>query len=89
MDMVGHQALCPNLDLVFSAPFSHQIDIGMVIVIAEKGLLSAIAALGDVVGCTGGYDSCDSCHMERIAGASGLSIKYTVPGILAFSPLLR
>jgi hypothetical protein len=78
MDMVGHQTPRPNFDMVFSAPFSHQIDIGMVIVVAEKSLLPAIAALGDMVGSTGGYDSCNSCHVVRITDKRELSIKYNV-----------
>jgi hypothetical protein len=47
-------------------------------------LLSAIAALSDMVGSTGCYDSCDSCHIGRITKANGLSIKYMSLEFLRF-----
>lgn len=74
--------------MAFPAPFDHQIDICAVIVIREKSLLPAVAALGDVVGDSGGYYSCDSCHGQKIAAALAMSIEYTVPEI-SLSPKFR
>lgn len=77
--MVGHKAPCPDLYAVFAAPFGHKVNIGFVVVVAEKGLLTAVAALGDVVGYAGGYNSCNACHTRKIAEIRLLSIIYTVP----------
>jgi hypothetical protein len=51
----------------------HQFDIGQIIVIAEKGLLPAITALGDVMWVARGYDSCDSCHGGSVAAVELIS----------------
>jgi len=82
VNVIWHQAPCPDLNSVFAAPFGHQVKIGYVIVVTEKGLLSTVAALGDVVGYARGYNSCNSCHGWTIAETGSLSIKYTVPRTL-------
>ena len=78
-ERVGHQAPCPDLYAVFATPFSHKVNVGSVVVVTEKGLLAAVATLGDVVGYAGGYNSCNACHVWRIAASRCLSIIYTVP----------
>ena len=49
MDVIGHQAIAPNLDPFLTAPLGHQFDVGRVVLVVEKGLLSTVATLGDVV----------------------------------------
>ena len=53
MDVIWHQAIAPNLDPFFAAPLGHQLQIRRVVAVVEKRLLSAIAALGNVMGQTG------------------------------------
>ena len=81
VNVIGHQTRRPDIHVVFYTPFCHQINIDTIIFIIEKGWLTTITALGDVMGNTRGYDACDSCHNRRIAETKGLSIKYTVPRI--------
>jgi hypothetical protein len=66
VNMVRHQAPGPDGDVIGTAPLRHQIDIGEVIVVAKKGLLTAIPPLGDVVWEARDYYSCDSCHAIAI-----------------------
>jgi hypothetical protein len=49
MDVIGHQAIAPNLDTFVAARLGHQFQIGGVVAIVEERLLSAIATLGNVV----------------------------------------
>jgi hypothetical protein len=44
--VVGHQAPPPNQDAVRQALLAEKIHVNLVIVIAKKGLLAAIPALG-------------------------------------------
>ena len=60
VDMIWHQTVTPNLDLVFPAPFRHQIEISKIILRIEKYLLPTIAALGDLMWVAGGNYACDS-----------------------------
>ena len=70
MHMIRHQAPGPDVDLVGLAPLGHQFDVGEVIIVAEKGLLTAIASQGDVMWIARGYysfDSCHECHLSKPA----------------------
>jgi hypothetical protein len=69
-----------------TAPFSHEGDVFLVVLVTKEGLLATIAALGNVMGKTGCYYSCYSSHELRIAEQNVLSIKYTVPGIPRYYP---
>jgi hypothetical protein len=79
VNVVRHKAPCPYLDMAFAAPFSQQIKIGKVILIAEKGHLPAVATLGDVVRDARGYYSCYSCHSGKISESYILSINILSP----------
>jgi hypothetical protein len=59
--MVRHQAQGPDGDVIGTAPLRHQLDIGEVIVVAKKGLLTTITPLGDMVWVARDYYSCNSC----------------------------
>ena len=67
MHMVRHQAPGPDCHAAFAAPFSHQRYIGMIVIVAEKGLLAAIAALRDMMGKAWGYNAGDTCHKWRVS----------------------
>ena len=58
MNVIGHQAISPNLHATSTAPLGHEPDVGPVIILAEKRLLTPVAPLGDVVRVAGGNDSC-------------------------------
>ena len=48
MDVIGHQAVRPDLDLVSAAPLCHQFQVALVIFITKERLLSAVSPLSDV-----------------------------------------
>ena len=62
MDVVGHQAIGPDLDPEFAAGFGEPIAIERVVLVAEKDALAPIAALSDVVGNAGQDDASDAGH---------------------------
>jgi hypothetical protein len=66
VDMVGHEAPGQDVDPVFPAPFDHQVEICLIFILAEEGVLPAVAALGDMAGKTLGYDASDSSHGGRL-----------------------
>lgn len=72
VNMIRHQAPCPNLDMTLFAPMRHQLDIGQVVALAEKGLLAAVTSLGNVMWIARGYCTCDSCHAVMFIGMRDL-----------------
>jgi hypothetical protein len=62
MNMVGHQAVSQDLDLVGASPFPHQFDVPLVILIAEKRLLSTVSSLSDVMRQTRCDNASQPCH---------------------------
>jgi hypothetical protein len=66
VDMVWHEAICPDSHATFAAPLCHQREILFVVFIVEKGFHATIAALGNVVRYSACDDSCDSWHGERL-----------------------
>ncbi len=58
MDMVGHQAVCQDVDVVNAAPVRHQFQVALVVVVAKERLLPAISPLGDVMRDTRRRHSC-------------------------------
>jgi hypothetical protein len=67
MDMIGHQAVRPDLDLVSAAPLSHQFQVALVIFVTKERLLSAVSALGDVMGQTSCDNTYQSSHDRRLS----------------------
>jgi hypothetical protein len=49
MDMIRHEAIRQDLDLVYAAPFSHQFQVVLIIVIAKERWLSTDSPLSDVM----------------------------------------
>ena len=66
MDMVGHKAIRPDLYLVSAAPLCHQLQVGLVIFIAEERLLPAVSPLSDVMRQTRCNNTCQSGHHRRL-----------------------
>jgi hypothetical protein len=62
VDMVGHEAVCPHLYANIMLGIGNQIDIGAIIIVREKGLLTAISALCHMVRKMGNDDSRHPCH---------------------------
>ena len=73
VNMIRHQAPCPDTYQVFFAPVCHELNIDKIVIVAEKCLLPAIASLGDVVRIPRGYDACYSGHGHTIPGPSWTS----------------
>jgi hypothetical protein len=55
VDMVGHKAVSPYLHSTFSAPFSHEGDLFLAVLVTKEDLLAMIVAMGNVMGRAGGY----------------------------------
>ena len=62
VDVVGHQAIGENLDLMAAAVFFQPFEINLAVFFREKHIVPAVAALGDVVGKSGEYGACESWH---------------------------
>ncbi len=80
MNVIGHETIAPYLNLIFGAPLCHQRHIGSVIVITEKGLLTTITPLGNMMGKIW-YNSSDySCHTNIICTSGYIANnKYCFP----------
>jgi hypothetical protein len=46
MDVIGHQAVSPDVNTVLPAPMRHQISIGLIVPIIEESLLPPVASTG-------------------------------------------
>jgi len=64
MDVIWHQTPCPDFNVRFLAPLTHQRKIDFIILMAEKGLLAAVSALGYMVRNPWNDDARDSSHEE-------------------------
>jgi hypothetical protein len=74
MDMVVHQAIGPNGQTGDVPPLSKKAEIVGFVIVREKNVLAAIAALHDVMGNPGNYDSSGSRHLIKEDGAfTGIS----------------
>jgi hypothetical protein len=63
MDMVVHQAICPNGQTGDVPPLEQKAEIVGFVIVREKNVLAAIAALHDVMGNPGNDDSSGSGHL--------------------------
>jgi len=62
MDVVGHQAVRPDLHAMTAAPLGHEPEVCPVIGIAKERLLAAIAPLRDMMRIPRNDDTCESRH---------------------------
>ena len=49
MNVIGHQTICPDLDLVGAARLGHQLEVTLVIFVTKESPLSTVSPLNDVV----------------------------------------
>ena len=69
------EAIGPHVDAALIAPVCHEIEVRLVVLIAEERLLPPVAALSDVVGDAGDDDSCKSGHAMKLP-LSPASVKH-------------
>ena len=62
----GHQAICPDRDLLCAAESRHQLEVVLVVFLTEERLLSAVSPLGDMVGHARSYHTCQSSHGGKL-----------------------
>ena len=60
VNMIGHQAICSDRDLLCAAELRHELEVVLVIFLTEERLLSAVSPLGDMVGHARSYHTCQS-----------------------------
>lgn len=62
--MIGHEAVGPDIDAGLVGLAAENLDISLVVAVAEERPLTAEAALGDVVGMTGRHDPRATWHVQ-------------------------
>jgi hypothetical protein len=77
MDVIGPQAVSPDVNTVLPAPMRHQIYIGLIVPIKEESLLPAVASLGDMMRIAGYNDPCHEMD-HRMFGQKISIIMYGV-----------
>jgi hypothetical protein len=65
INVIGHQTICPDLDLLGAAPLGQQLEVTMVIFVTKESPLSMVSPFGDVVRGTSYNNSRHSCHGRR------------------------
>ena len=50
VNMIGHQAICSDRDLLCAAELRHELKVVLVVFLTEECLLSGVSPLGDMVG---------------------------------------
>ena len=66
VNMIGHQAICPDRDLLCAAELRHELEVVLVVFLTEERLLSAVSPLGDMVGHARSYHTCQSSHGGKL-----------------------
>ncbi len=66
VNLIGHQAICPDRDLLCTAELRHELEVVLVIFLTEERLLSAVSPLGDMVGYARSYHTCQSSHGGKL-----------------------
>jgi len=63
--MIGHEAVCPNVDSGLARLLSEQIPVNLLIPVLKKDRLPTITALRNVMGKAGNHRTRQSCHGEN------------------------
>src|SRR5208337_1363795 len=66
VNMIGHQAICPDRDLLCAAELGHELEVVLVVFLTEECLLSAVAPLGDMVRHARSYHTSQSSHGGKL-----------------------
>jgi hypothetical protein len=67
MDVIGHQAVCPDLDARLQRLLQQEIEIDFVVAILKEDGLASVAALRDMVRKSRHYDTSESSHRTTVA----------------------
>jgi hypothetical protein len=67
VDVVGHQAIGPDLNPCPARGIGQQIEVQFVVAILEEGLLAAVAALRHMMRDAGQYDAGKARHEWRLS----------------------
>jgi len=62
VNMIGHQAVCPDPDLLCAAELRHELEVVLVVFLTEERLLPEVTPLGDMAGHARSYHTCQSSH---------------------------
>jgi hypothetical protein len=62
VNVVGRQAIGPDLDARFPRPLSQKITIDLLIAVLKEDRLSPVSPLGDVMRQAGDHDASETCH---------------------------
>ena len=71
VNVVRHQAVGPHLDATDGASLRHQGEVHLIVLAAQEGLLTAVAALGDVVGHPRHHHASESGHAPTLTPQPG------------------
>jgi hypothetical protein len=58
VNVIGHEAVCPDHDPSFPTPLGHQFDVGRIIFVVKERPLPTVPALGYVMRQAGNDQSC-------------------------------
>lgn len=72
VNVIGHQAVAPYRHAEFCAPRAHRRQTRRIIVIVEEGLLSAVAAPGNVMRQTRNHQPCQPSHDRNSRNTTGV-----------------
>src|SRR6266550_4406546 len=85
MDVVGHEAIRPDIDAIAAARLRHQRHVEQVVLTAEKGGLPAVSSLRDVMWKPGDDCAGETCHVggvpERSDTASWHGLRIVSPNL--------
>ena len=68
VNVVGHQAIGPDIEAALLAMLAEQLEIEPVVVLTEENVLAPIAPLGDVMRDARNHQPCQACHDDNLGG---------------------
>ena len=81
VNMIGHQAICPDRDLLCAAESRDELEVVLVIFLTEECILHGVSPLGDMVGHARSYHTCQSSHGGKLTRPQPRArVRYGVPG---------
>ena len=66
VNMIGHQAICPDREMLCAAELRHEFEVVLVVFLTEERLLSAVSPLGEMVGHPRSYHTRQSSHGGKL-----------------------
>lgn len=74
VNMIGHQAVGPDLDIGPARGIGQQIEVERIVTLLKERPLAPVAALGDVVRNAGQHKAGQTDHCRRLLEGGGVSI---------------